>query len=375
LSAGEVSDVEPRAHFSPDYRTARERFLDVARAAGATVESLRNPHPGPDGAPLFSDVALIGPDDAQAVLVVSSGTHGVEGFAGSGIQTGLLQEGIASRLPSGVRLVMIHAINPYGMAHLRRFTEENVDLNRNFRDHRVPPRSNPGYERLATAIAPDALGFWSEVSAWARLLRFRVTVGAAAAQQALQAGQYSHPTGLFFGGHSEAWANGAVRRTVQRFLATATNVVVIDVHTGLGAYGRAELIMNVPDTDAAYGRAVSMWGSDAVRSTIGGQSVSTHLDASLKLAFADMLPHARVTAASLEFGTLPPMEVFKALRVENWLYHHGGPDHPRAAEIKRRLLRAFHPDDPVWEQRVWSAGRRIAHEALAWLGTGGDGTE
>jgi hypothetical protein len=41
-----------------------------------------------------------------------------------------------------------------------------------------------------------------------------------------------------------------------------------------------------------------------------------------------MIPHAEVTAISLEFGTMPPMEVFQAMQAENWLHHHGGKNHP-----------------------------------------------
>ncbi len=360
----EEGNVRAGTYFSSDYGSARDKFLEAARAAGAGLESVRSPHEGPDGEPLFTDVAVIGPDEARTVLVLSSGTHGVEGFAGSGLQTGLLQGGIASRLPPGVRLVMIHAINPYGMAHGRRFTAENVDLNRNFRDHGTPPPPNPGYERLASAIAPGSLGFWSEVWAWARLLWFRITAGAVAAQQAIQGGQYSHPAGLFYGGTSEASANRTVRAIVQQFLSTAAHVVVIDVHTGLGAYGHAELIMNVPTKTPEYQRAVAIWGGDAVRSTVTGASVSAHLDASLKLAFSDMLPDAEVTAVSLEFGTYPPMRVFRALRAENWLHHHGSADDQRARAIKDSLLRVFHPADREWERRVWVRGREVVQRAI-----------
>jgi hypothetical protein len=363
----DAGDGEADAYFSSDYRTARSAFLDAAREAGARVASFRNPHEGPDGEILFTDVAQIGPDGAQLVVVLSSGTHGVEGFAGSGIQTRLLREGIASRLSPRVRVVMIHGINPYGMAHVRRFTEENIDLNRNFRDHGEPPPPNPDYERLAWAIAPESLGFWSEVLGWARLLWFRVTAGAAAAQQAVQGGQYAHPRGLFFGGRTEAWANRTLRSIVREFLSTASKVVVVDVHTGLGAYGSAELIMNVPTTTGEFARAVAIWGGDRVRSTLTGASVSTHLDASLKLAFRDMLPHAEVTATSLEFGTYPPMQVFTALRAENWLYHHGAPDDPRAHAIRHNLLRVFHPADSVWHGRVWIRGREVVWQALDWL--------
>ena len=78
-----------------------------------------------------------------------SGTHGVEGFAGSALQVGLLDEGIQNELSPESAVLMIHAINPYGMAHLRRFNEDNVDLNRNFRDHAKTPPENCAYQKLA----------------------------------------------------------------------------------------------------------------------------------------------------------------------------------------------------------------------------------
>jgi hypothetical protein len=50
------------------------------------------------------------------------------------------------------------------------------------------------------------------------------------------------------------------------------------------------------------------------------------------------------------------------------LHHHGKRSHPRANAIKHRLLRAFHPDDARWEERISTAARGIVGEALMWLG-------
>ena len=313
------------------------------------------------------DAVFVGGEDAKRILVVSSGTHGVEGFAGSGIQTGLLQDGIASRLPAGLSLLMIHAINPYGMAHLRRVTEDNVDLNRNFRDHAVPYPRNLSYEKLADVIAPQSLSFWSEVASWSHLLWYRVTAGKAASQAAVSGGQYSHPDGLFFGGTFATWSNKTVRSIFRRYLSRAGQVVVVDVHTGLGGFAAAEVILNVLKDSPEYHRALTIWGPTLVKTTVTGESVSAHLEASLKLAIPEMLPGAEVTAVSLEFGTLPPMEVFKALRAENWLHHHGGMEHPKARELKTCLLRAFHPESEEWKASVWSQGRQVVEQALASL--------
>ena len=343
---------------------AREKFLTAARGADCDIDSIQNPYPGPNNESLYMDVALVGAEEANRSLVVSSGTHGVEGFAGSGIQTGLMSERISSRLPVGVNLLMIHAINPYGMAHLRRFTEDNVDLNRNFRDHTQPYPRNPSYEKLAAVIAPQSLSFLSEVISWSRLLWYLMTAGKAACKKAVSGGQYSHADGLFYGGSCDTWSNQTVRSIFRRYLSHARRVVVIDIHTGLGTFGAAEVILNVPVEAPEYQRASAIWSPMLVKTTVSGESISAHLEASMKLAIPEMLPDAEVTAVSLEFGTLPPMEVFKAMRAENWLHHHGCTDHPIARDLKTRLLRVFHPDSEEWEASVWNQGKQAIDLAL-----------
>ncbi len=354
------------AYFPVDYRVARRRFLDAARSSGGSIESIQNPHFGPAGDPLFMDVAYFGPADASKAIVVSSGTHGVEGFAGSGIQTRLLQEGIASHLPSNVGLMMIHGINPYGMAHWRRVNEDNVDLNRNFRDHSTPYPDNRGYETLADVIAPASISFWNEVESWSRVGWVWATAREAAVG-AVTKGQYSHPEGLFYGGAADAWSNTTMRTVVGEYLSDARQVVVVDVHTGLGEYASAEVILNVPYDSPAHRRALDIWGPRLTRTTVTGDSVSTHLEASLKLAIPEMMPAAEVTAVSLEFGTVPILEAFKALRAENLLHHSGGRDHPREQELKTCVLRAFHPAALDWEESVWEQGQEVIERALASL--------
>ena len=74
--------------FSASYVEARGRFIDAARAHGARVYEYRDPkQKGPQGEALCLDVAVAGPENAERVLVVASGTHGIEGFAGSAAQT------------------------------------------------------------------------------------------------------------------------------------------------------------------------------------------------------------------------------------------------------------------------------------------------
>jgi hypothetical protein len=366
--SGAQTGTEVMQYFSANYLEARQKFLDASHAAGADLEHFRNPHTGPQGEPLFTDVALIGPKDANTILVLSSATHGVEGFTGSAIQTALLQEGFGE-LPLDTALLFLHAINPYGFAHLRRFNEDNVDLNRNFADHTKPYPANPGYEVLAAAISPASLSMWANAKSTMKFFWYGLTNGRDALKQAISSGQYTHPQGLFYGGKEETWSNKTIRIIANQYLDSAKRVVIIDFHTGLGPYGNAEVIMNEPEQSPAYKRAVTWWG-DRVRTTVSGGSVSIHLEATLKLGFSTMLPDAEITAVSLEFGTVEMKQVFWVLRAENWLHHHGSPDHPRAKEIKEDLLRAFYPDQDDWRIKVWEHGRTVVELVLQQLKKG-----
>src|SRR5690606_39367139 len=67
---------------------------------------------------------------------------GIRDFHVTGVQTcalpifqvGLLETDAFAALPEDTAVLLIHAINPYGFSHIRRVNEDNIDLNRNFRD-------------------------------------------------------------------------------------------------------------------------------------------------------------------------------------------------------------------------------------------------
>ena len=65
-------------YFPATYSDGRARFLSACLDAGVPVASYRNPNSGPQGEALFADAALVGPADAENVVVVTSSTHGVE---------------------------------------------------------------------------------------------------------------------------------------------------------------------------------------------------------------------------------------------------------------------------------------------------------
>ena len=72
--------------FARDYAQSRAAFVQAARQAGARHWQVMHPDRGMQGEALSMDLAWLGPASAQRVLVSLSGTHGIEGFAGSACQ-------------------------------------------------------------------------------------------------------------------------------------------------------------------------------------------------------------------------------------------------------------------------------------------------
>ncbi len=356
--------MAPQRFFSPTYESARAAFLEASARAGAPVTHHRHPEAlGPEGDALFVDCASLGRNDAPHVVIVQSGTHGAEGFCGSGCQVGLLQDACARELPQDVKLVLIHGLNPYGFAWMRRVNEDNIDINRNFVDHTAPYPDNPGYEDLADAIAPSSLEGETIRSANGKLKAYAETHGVHALQSAITAGQYRHADGLYFGGTEDAWSNRMFRRILTDEAGHAEHAVLIDIHTGLGEYGQGELILEVGPEDPAYGCARSWWG-DRAKSTLTGESVSAVLSGTIDRGFIETLSRAKTTPVALEFGTYSPAEVFQATRADNWLHTYGDLESDQARAIKAEIRRVFYPDTDDWKAMVWEQTRHAVARAI-----------
>lgn len=98
-------------------------------------------------------MAVPGDPAAKRLLVALSGTHGVEGYYGSACQIKWLQELGKRSLPADVAVVMIHSINLWGMAWLRRVNEDNIDLNRNHLNFDGSLPDNQAYDALHAIYA------------------------------------------------------------------------------------------------------------------------------------------------------------------------------------------------------------------------------
>lgn len=353
-------------YFAADYSEARGKFQEAARSASAKVTEYALPnHRGPANEVLATDVAVLGPVDAERALLLISGTHGVEGFCGSGCQVGFLQDQLYQALPSGTRVILIHALNPYGFAYLRRVNEDNVDVNRNFQDFSKPLPLSTAYEEIHDWLIPPEWAGPRRQAADQAIQQFIGQRGMPAFQAAVSGGQYTRPTGLFYGGTQVSWSNQTFHRILQEHLPRAAKrVACIDFHTGLGPTGYGEPICGGRG-EADLQRARRWYGPE-VTNTAGGSSTSAVVTGSL-LEALDQVGSGEKTSIALEFGTRPMLEVLTALRADHWL--HGAPDRPAPVreEIKRFIRTAFYVDAPAWKAAVYGRAADIVTRAARGL--------
>lgn len=364
----EAMPTEISLAFSATYQEARHKFLQAASAAGAQHTAWKHPLPGADGEELALDAALLdpagGPSKPVKLLVVSSACHGVEGYCGSGVQVQALRHPVLLKQAqkAGVALLLLHGLNPYGFSHTRRVTHENVDLNRNFLDFSKMLPRNPAYVDLHLKLLPQ---HWPPKPVnVAKIMWYLGTRGMKAAQQALSGGQYEVPDGLFFGGTSATWSNATLREVLRHYGTGVAQLAWIDLHSGLGEKGACERTFAMRRGDVVgQARARAWWdggGATPLKSLDDGSSVSAALTGLMWPCVYDECPASEVTMMAMEFGTVPKLQVLKALRGDHWLYQQQQKALPVAAElvaqIKKELRDAFYVDTDLWKSQVVEQG-------------------
>lgn len=357
--------------FAASYRQARALFLEAAAQAGLPVQSLPHALPGREGEALALDVVRDGPADADALLVLSSGCHGVEGFCGSGVQVAALRDDAwrAHAAARGVAVLYLHGLNPWGFSHMLRTTEDNIDLNRNFHDFSRPLPVNAAYRELHPLLVP---GQWPPPEqAEQAIARFIEARGQAAFQAAVTGGQHEFADGMFYGGAAPCWSNRTVRAVLRSHGGGAARIAWIDVHTGLGPSGVGERIFAGANDPQAVARARRWWdggGRTPVTSIYDGSSTSAVLTGLMCLAVGQECPHAQYTGIALEFGTVPVLQTLQAVRAGNWLHAHL---HSAPAElaqaIRRQVLEAFYTDTDAWRNAILQQARESLLQAVAGL--------
>jgi hypothetical protein len=353
-------------YFSATYTDARQRFCSAVRTSLGTLTSFAmTDRRGAANEELATDVAWFGPKTPRAVIVVTSGTHGIEGFAGSAFQSWFAQSVANRNLPDELAVMLVHALNPYGFSYGRRVNEENIDLNRNFVDFSQPLPEAPAYQGLHTAIVPANGSGELRRQADTVLADARRTLGERGFQSAVCQGQYLHADGLFYGGRSPSWSNGVWRGCLSNLPPSAELIAHIDIHTGLGPFGYGEIVYTLPLESRAAALAREWYTGLGLH--IAGDDVSsaTHVVGTMNHAVIESADAAEKASISIEFGTVEFPRMFNALRADNWWCQRGSPDSPDAAAARAELVNCFYPSSGDWRKGVLGRCEEVLMQTIA----------
>ena len=350
-------------YFSPNYQTARQRFLTAARHLNADVESFGLEERGAENEALYIDVARIGTHARRVIL--SSGLHGVEGFFGSAVQLAWMEsERRTNGLQHEVSYVLVHALNPYGFSWRRRTNEDNIDLNRNFllpeQHYAGAPDGYVSFDSFLNPTSPPPR--WDPYSL--RAAYYVMRHGMETMKNVVAVGQYAFPKGLFFGGHGPAASTRIVQSQSTDWFRGAERIIHVDLHSGLGPMGHCTLLLMESGQDAAipfYHQHFTGQHLESMLTPNGtaypacglmGQWLQQHATCDYRMVGS-------------EFGTYSGPRVLGALRAENRVHHYCQSNDARWESAKQKLVECFCPARTGWRHTVVARGLHTVHQATA----------
>jgi hypothetical protein len=356
--------------FLETYRQARSAFLDLAAERGAYARSDLLEQRGAEGETLAMDVAIFGRADARKALLLICGTHGLEGGPGSALLRSFIQH---AELPADdIKIVAVHALNPWGFSHASRNDHDNIDVNRNFVDFTRRLPDSKAYGALHPALCPDVWTDGNRLEVLGAVQALAAAEGLAYALNGATAGQYSHADGLNYGGTRPCWSHEAICKVMQAEFSLVEKIGYIEWHTGVGSPGELLHIVMHEAGSEALERTAAWWGHAAVTrnaSAIEGAGETVpDWQGILLAAIPALVPHAKVAGAVIEMGTFGNQDVLEGLMIDRWLrFGNANSSSLTRTELSAKMRNLFAPADPGWQAAILERGVAAQHQALKGL--------
>jgi hypothetical protein len=286
--------------FALDPETARRQFLVACRRAGVTATPYFAPRADASPPQPIVEVVRFGDPEAKGVLALTGGSWKDEGLCASGVQTAMLYDRIGEDLPPGVGLVLVHAIAPEGLS---------------------------GLEARSRAGSGQPKRQWTQRVLAAAESRFARYIS-----EGDEAGSRGERKGI-------PWQAQLLCRIADSFFGKAHRVALLDIRTGPGNYGDAE-IFACSSGDEAIRRAAHLFGT----TNLSGGPETGGYPGEIAYGLMAALERTNLAAAVLEFGTYSMRSILAADKG-----------------------RAFYPDTEDWREFVWRQSRAVTRQALRQL--------
>jgi hypothetical protein len=250
-------------------------------------------------------------------------------------------------------------VNPFGFSRLRRFNEDNVDLNRNFLSSDGDYKGAPdGYASLNRFLNPE--------SPPSRLEPFKLKAiwsiwrdGLQALKQSVAVGQYEYPRGLFFGGYGPCKSTQLVSENCDAWIGPSERIVHVDFHSGLGPFGKYKLLLAEEANSENYSWYANAFGTDCVEPLDASEGIAYRVSGFFGEWMQKHFGSRQYRFVLAEFGTYDPIRVLGAIRAENRAHYYGSKNSAIYQSAKAELLECFCPSDASWRNQVVESGLKI----------------
>jgi hypothetical protein len=311
----------------------------------------------------------------QKVFILTTGEHGVEGYVGSAMMQRFIEQYLPRLDACNTGILLVHAINPWGMKYHRRGNRDNIDLNRTFLwklEH--DPQFNPNYDKIASFLNPNTPLtnlFTANLGYVFQLFWHIARLGMKNFRYALLLGQYRHPQGLYYGGAARPEETQILMDLYRQMLSSYDQILHLDMHTGYGPRYQMSLVNSALEEHSSeyykkrfnYPLVVAATADEfyAIRGDM--------IDYEYAL-WQNEFPHKRFFATAFEFGTLgnTMYGLFQSPRVmihENRAYWRGAINEKILAQAKHGFEELFNPSAQNWKQKAVADADRAFSGILA----------
>ena len=352
--------------FYNSYDEVRANLLarvDSLRNAGITVEHSSYAIDESDG--LYVDnILLPATEETTNLILLTTGVHGMEGYIGSVMLDVFFEEVYPTLDTANTGVLIVANINPYGMKYMRRYNENNVDLNRNFIEDwdSFDLSSNKEYPKVDSFLQPEGKmgnAFWHEVGFFLSLAKEAIFTGADTISDALLTGQYEYPEGVYYGGNGDEMSTTYLKGVFADCLnGEYENIIHIDIHSGYGPRYNMVIFNSVqdPTTEA---EAVEMFGYDYIIAVDSEEFYPTFGDTTdyfyrLKNSTAS---DKELYSTCFEFGTIGDSfidSIFSLKYTVDENRQHWYPTDNAITEemVRENYFELFYPTETEWREKT-----------------------
>lgn len=346
---------EVRAHLNDKVNELSSRGIAVEKSYYAIDEA--------DG--LYIDKILLpASNESKNLIILTTGVHGIEGYIGAVMLDVFFEEIYPTLNTENTGVLIVANVNPYGMKYMRRYNENNVDLNRNFIENwdDFDRSSNKDYPKVVNFLQPEGKmgnAFFHEVGFYLSLAKEAVLTGADTISDALLTGQYEYPEGVYYGGNGDEKSTAYLKGVFAECLdGSYENIIHIDIHSGYGPRYNMVIFNSVQDPTTEE-EAKAAFGYDYIIATDSEEFYETFGDTT---DFFYRLARSKGSDKELystcfEFGTigdgfLDSIISLKFTVDENRQHWYPTENEITSEMVRQNYLELFYPTEVKWREKT-----------------------